>query len=57
MPFRDSFIILSVWCPKNLLQVDDDLFLKILEVFWYYFIDYVFYAFILYLSFFYAWDS
>jgi hypothetical protein len=45
MPWRGSFLVLFVWCPKSLQYVNDCLFLKIWENFCYYFIEYAFYAF------------
>jgi hypothetical protein len=44
-----SFLILPVWCSEHILYLDDPLFIKTGEIFCYYFIEYVFYAFSLYL--------
>jgi hypothetical protein len=44
MPRGSYFLVLSVWCPKSLLYLDEDLFLKIGEIFCYYFIAFTLYS-------------
>jgi hypothetical protein len=36
-----SVLVKSVWCPGSLLYLDAQKFLKILEIFCYYFIDHI----------------
>jgi hypothetical protein len=58
MQWKGSISVLLIWSSNGLLYLDGYLFLKIWKFFWYYFIEYVSYAFSLYLfSFLNAHDS
>jgi hypothetical protein len=39
-----SFMVFSVWSPKSFLYLDDHFLLRILDIFCYYLIEYIFYA-------------
>jgi hypothetical protein len=56
MPWRGCILVMSVWCPTDFLYLDGHLFLKIWEVFCYYYIECISYAFCLHLFFFDAQD-
>jgi hypothetical protein len=58
MQWRDSNLAKTVWCPGGFLYLNGQLFLKIWEIFCYYFVLYITYPFGLHLfSFFDAHDS
>jgi hypothetical protein len=58
MPWGGSILVKSVWCPGGFLYLNEQIFLKIWEIFCYYFFEYVIYLFGLHLfSFFNAHDS
>jgi hypothetical protein len=52
MPWEGSILVKSVWCPGGFLYLNGQNFLKIWEIFCYYFIEYVTYPFGLHLFFF-----
>jgi hypothetical protein len=58
MQQRGSILVKSVLCPGGFLYLNGQLFLKIWEIFCYYFVEYIMYPFGLHLfSFFNAHDS
>jgi hypothetical protein len=49
MPWRGSFLVMSFWCSGGFLYLDGHLFIKSLEIFFYYFVEYFTYNFDLHL--------